>query len=163
MRMSLSIREMAGKRLPKRYLTSAHPNLVWRAMLTGRTLSDPFHDRDGEQPIVDPGRYPSIYRALRSLDLLVVLEYFKTPTAMLADYILPSAGGMERPVIQTNAGVANLAYGGPAAISPRFERRLDFDFWRGLGLRLGQASDWPWSTFEEALDDVFRPSGTHLE
>ena len=150
---------MAGKRLPKRYLTSAHPNLVWRAMLTG----EPYPIRSmivmGSNPLLTQADTHLIYRALQSLDLLVVLEYFKTPTAMLADYILPSAGGMERPVIQTNAGVANLAYGGPAAISPLFERHPDFDFWRGLGLRLGQASDWPWSTFEEALDDVFRPLG----
>jgi anaerobic selenocysteine-containing dehydrogenase len=148
-----------GKRLPKRYLTSAHPNLVWRAMLTG----EPYPIRSmivmGNNPLLTQADTHLIYRALGSLDLLVVLEYFKTPTAMLADYILPSAGGMERPVIQTNAGVANLAYGGPAAISPLFERHPDFDFWRGLGLRLGQASDWPWSTFEEALDDVFRPVG----
>lgn len=148
-----------GKRLPKRYLTSAHPNLVWRAMLTGK----PYPIRSmivmGSNPLLTQADTHLIYQALRSLDLLVVLDYFKTPTAMLADYILPSAGGMERPVIQTNAGVANIAYGGPAAISPRFERRPDFDFWRGLGLRLAQGGDWPWSTFEEALDDVFRPAG----
>jgi len=150
---------LAGKRLPKRYLTSAHPNLVWRAMLGG----EPYPIRSmivmGSNPLLTQADTHLIYRALRSLDLLVVLEYFKTPTAMLADYILPSAGGMERPVVQTNAGVANIAYGGPAAISPLFERHPDFDFWRGLGVRLGQASDWPWSTFEEALDDVFRPAG----
>jgi anaerobic selenocysteine-containing dehydrogenase len=150
---------MAGKRLPKRYLTSAHPNLVWRAMLTG----EPYPIRSmivmGSNPLLTQADTHLIYRALQSLDLLVALEYFKTPTAMLADYILPSAGGMERPVIQTNAGVANLAYGGPAAIFPQFERHPDFDFCRGLGLRVGQASDWPWSTFEEALDDVFRPVG----
>jgi len=149
----------AGKRLPKRYLTSAHPNLVWRAMLTG----EPYPIRAmvvmGSNPLLTQADSKLIYGALKSLDLLVVLEYFKNPTAMLADYIMPSAGGMERPVIQTNAGVANLAYGGPAAVAPHFERHADFDFWRELGVRLGQSSDWPWENFEQALDDIFQSVG----
>lgn len=149
----------AEKRLPERYLTSAHPNLVWRAMLTG----EPYPIRAmvvmGSNPVLTQADSQLICKALKSLDLLVVLEYFKTPTAIFADYIMPSAGGLERAVIQTNAGVANLAYGGPAAVQPRFERRTDFDFWRGLGLQLGQAADWPWQTFEQALDAVFHPVG----
>jgi anaerobic selenocysteine-containing dehydrogenase len=148
-----------GKRLPHRYLTSAHPNLVWRAMVTG----EPYHIRSlfvmGCNPLLTQADTHLIDEALRSLDLLVVLEYFKTPTAMLADYIMPSAGGLERSLIQTNAGVANIAYGGPAAIAPRFKRNTDFAFWRELGIRLGQAADWPWETFDEALNDVFRPVG----
>lgn len=151
--------QKAGKRLPHRYLTSAHPNLVWRAMVTG----EPYPIRSlfvmGCNPLLTQADTHLIYEALRSLDLLVVLEYYKTPTAMLADYILPSAGGLERSLIQTNAGVANIAYGGPPAIPPRFERHTDFAVWRGLGMRLGQAADWPWETFDEALNEIFRPIG----
>ena len=33
-----------------------------------------------------------------------------------ADYVLPMAGTLEQPVLQTNAGVANIAYGGAAAL-----------------------------------------------
>jgi len=156
-RQVLSHTLISGKQLPKRYLTSAHPNLVWRAMLTG----EPYPIRAmmvmGSNPLLTQADSKLVCDALKSLDLLVVLEYFKTPTAMLADYVMPSAGGMERPVVQTNAGVANLAYGGPAAVRPRYERHTDFDFWRTLGVRHGQAADWPWTTFEQALDETFRP------
>ncbi|MDR3762816.1 MAG: molybdopterin-dependent oxidoreductase [Acidobacteriota bacterium] len=151
--------QKSGKRLPHRYLTSAHPNLVWRAMITGK----PYPIRSlfvmGCNPLLTQADTHLIYEALCSLDLLVVLEYFKTPTAMLADYILPSAGGLERSLLQTNAGVANIAYGGPAAIPPRFDRHTDFAVWRGLGMRLGQAADWPWETFDAALNDVFHSIG----
>jgi anaerobic selenocysteine-containing dehydrogenase len=78
---------------------------------------------------------------------------------MLADYVLPVTGSFEQPLLQTNGGVANIAYGGPAAVSPRHERRKDFDFWNDLGRRCGQKEYWPWSTLEEALADVLAPAG----
>ena len=112
-----------NKRLPMRYLTSAHPNLIWRAMLEGK----PYPVRSlivmASNPLLTQADTNLVYRALKSLDLLVVLELFKTPTAMLADYILPVAGIMERPLLETNAGTANIAYGGDQAVEPYYERR----------------------------------------
>jgi thiosulfate reductase / polysulfide reductase chain A len=155
--------ERSGKRLPMRYLTSAHPNLVWRAMLEG----EPYPVRAlivmGNNPLLTQADTHFVYRALKSLDLLVALEYFKTPTAMLADYILPSAGGLERPLLQTNAGIANIAYGGNPAVEPYYERRSDFSFWKELGIRSGQADDWPWETFEASLEAIFSPVGLTWE
>jgi hypothetical protein len=29
---------------------------------------------------------------------------------------------------------------------------MDFDFFRGLGVRLGQEEHWPWKTYEETID-----------
>jgi thiosulfate reductase/polysulfide reductase chain A len=149
----------AGKRLPARYLSSAHPNLVWRAMLTGEPYSIRAMIVDASNPLLSQADTRLIYEALKSLDLLVVLDLYLTPTGMLADYILPMAGGIERPVIQTNSGVANIAFGGQNAIPPLYERRVDFDFWRDLGIRLGQEQDWPWQTYAESLDTIFAPLG----
>ncbi len=148
-----------GRRLPMRYLTSAPPNLVWRAMLTG----EPYPVRSlivmATNPLLTQADSRLVYEALKSLDLLVVLELFPTPTAMLADYVLPSAGALERPLLETKAGTANLAYGGAKAVEPYYERRPDYDFWRGLGLRLGQENDWPWQSFEAALAASMAPTG----
>ncbi|MEL1135993.1 molybdopterin-dependent oxidoreductase [Desulfitobacterium sp. THU1] len=152
-----------NKRLPMRYLTSAHPNRVWKAMLTG----DPYPIRSmivmASNPLLTQADTELIYRALKSLDLLVVLELFETPTAMLADYILPSAGVLERPILETKAGVANTAYGGDQAVEPYYERRPDFYFWKGLGLRLGQEEEWPWETYQEALEYSLSPLGYSWE
>ncbi len=84
-------------------------------------------------PLLSQADARLIYQALKGLDLLVVVDLYRTPTGMLADYLLPAAGGLERPVLQTNAGTANLIYGGPQAIDPLYERRVDFDFWRDWG------------------------------
>ncbi|MGE5598493.1 MAG: molybdopterin-dependent oxidoreductase, partial [Bacteroidota bacterium] len=148
-----------GKRLPMRYLTSAQPNLVWRAMTTG----EPYPIRAlivmATNPLLTQADTRLVYEALNSLDLLVVLELFLTPTAMLADYVLPSAGALERPLLETKAGTANIAYGGDQAVRPYYHRRPDFDFWRGLGLRLGQRDYWPWENFHAALADTLAPTG----
>ena len=152
-----------GRRLPMRYLTSAHPNLVWRAMLN----SDPYPLRSmivmGSDPLLTQADSHLIYQALKSLDLLVVLEYFKTPTAMLADFILPSAGGLERPLFQTHAGIANIAYGGEQAVEPYYERRPDYYFWRELGMRMGQEEYWPWTTFNKSLEETLAPAKVSWE
>ncbi len=156
------VREQTKKfnqRLPKRYLTSAHPDLIWKAMTTGSPYPIRAMIVMGSNPLSSQADTRLVYQALKSLDMLVVLELVNTPTTMLADYVLPIAGALERPMLQTNAGVANIAYGGEAAIPPLYERRYDFDFWRGLGMRLGQAKDWPWETFRESLDATFAPIG----
>jgi len=148
-----------GKQLPARYLTSAHPHLVWQAMITGAPYPIRALICMASNPLLCQANTKLVYNALKSLDLLVVLEQFLTPTAMLADYVLPVSGSFEQPLMQTNGGVANIAYGGPAAVAPRCERRRDFDFWNELGKRCGQDEYWPWNTLEDALADVLAPAG----
>ena len=110
-------------------------------------------------PLLTYGDSARVRRALAGLDLLVVLEYRMTPTAALADYVLPAAGALERPVLQVHGGVANAAYGGPAAVAPLYERKRDYDVFRDLGLRLGQEDAWPEETLEEAFAASLAPTG----
>ena len=143
--------EKLGRTLPERYLTSALPHLVLRAMEEG----EPYPVRalivNATNPLLTYADTHRVFDALMGLDLLVVLDYYMTPTAMIADYVLPAAGAIERPVLQVHGGVANMGYGGPAAVEPYYERRTDYDVFRGLGLRLGQEDAWP----EETLADAF--------
>ncbi len=148
-----------GKRLPLRYLTSAHPNLVWQAMLEGTPYAVRAMIVLASNPLVSQADSCRVYQALKSLDLLVVIDLFQTPPAMLADYVLPAAGSLERAVVQTNAGTANIAYGGDKAVDPLYERRANFDFWRGLAIRMGQEKDWPWKTYQESLEEMLAPAG----
>jgi anaerobic selenocysteine-containing dehydrogenase len=152
-----------NKQLPARYLTSAHPHLVWQAMITGKPYPIRSMVSMASNPLMSQANTKMVYEALRSLDLLVSLEQFMTPTAMIADYVMPIAGSLEQSMVQTYGGVANFAYGGAAAVKPRFERRTDFDFWCELGKRCGQGEYWPWATLEDALDDMFVPIGQSWE
>ena len=148
-----------GKELPARYLTSAHPHLAWEAIMTGKPYPIRALVTMASNPLLCQADTHRVYEALKSLDLLVCLEHFMTPTAMLADYVLPMAGSLEKSMVQTNGGIANLAYGGPAAIKPRHERRAAYDFWCGIGRRCGQKKYWEWETLEEALGAMFLPAG----
>lgn len=154
-----ALTEKKGRTLPQRYLTSAHPHFVLRAIEAG----DPYPVRalivEATNPLLTYADTNRVLRALTSLDLLVVLEYHMTPTASLADYVLPAAGAVERPIMQIHGGVANIAYGGPAAVPPYEERKTDFDIFRELGLRLGQESAWPEHSLEEAFEWQLAPAG----
>lgn len=155
--------ERLGRKLPARYLTSAHPDLVLRAMETG----DPYPIRalivNATNPLLTYADTHRVFKAFMGLDLIVVLDYYMTPTASIADFVLPSAGAIERPLFQAHGGVANIAYGGPKAVEPYYERKCDYDILRALGLELGQAEYWPEESFEEAIAATLAPCGMDWE
>ena len=146
-----AITEKLGRRLPMRYMTSALPDRVLHAMETG----EPYPVRalivNATNPLITYADTHRVFNAFMSLDLIVVLDYYITSTGSIADYILPAAGAIERPIFQIHGGVANMGYGGPAAVDPYYERKVDYDIFRELGKRLGQEEYWP----EESLADAF--------
>ena len=151
--------ERLGRKLPARYLTSAHPDLVLRAMETGAPYRVSALIVEATNPLLTYADTHRVYDALMKLDLIVVLDYYLTPTASIADYVLPSAGAIERATFQAHGGVANIAYGGPKAVEPYYERKNDYDIFRELGLRMGQEGQWPDETFEDAIASTLAPSG----
>ena len=62
-------------------------------------------------------------------------------------------------MLQAHGGVANFCYGGAAAVEPYYERRADHDFFRELGLRLGQQRQWPHETLQQAMEHILEPAG----
>ncbi len=151
--------DAAGKRLPARYLTSVHPHLLLEAMEGHGRYPVRAAIVEATNPLVTYADTHRMLDALMGLDLLVVLDYYLTPTAAIADYVLPSAGAMERATFQAHGGVANFVYGGAAAVEPYHERRSDYEVFRELGIRCGQAEQWPDRTFEEACARALAPTG----
>lgn len=93
--------------------------------------------------------YPNtkrIYKALKSndLELFVVAEQWMTPSVMLADYVFPITNWLEHPQLytQTFQGSGSAAALGERIVPPLYERRSDFELYRGLGIRLGQEKYW---------------------
>ncbi|MDQ1336008.1 MAG: hypothetical protein QG552_2958 [Thermodesulfobacteriota bacterium] len=72
-------------------IPSAHVPGLFKAMRTG----DPYRIRAllvfGGNPMVTVANSREVYESLQKLDLLVVTDLFMTPTAGLADYVLPAA------------------------------------------------------------------------
>ena len=147
------------RRLPMRYLTSASPDLVLHAMETGEPYWVKALIVNATNPLLTYADTNRVFNALMGLELIVVMDYYITPTAALADYVLPCAGAIERPIFQIHGGVANMGYGGPAAVEPYYERRTDYDIFRALGMRLGQADCWPDETLADAFATQLAPTG----
>jgi anaerobic selenocysteine-containing dehydrogenase len=133
---------------------------VFESMITGRPYKVAVFFSQASNPIVTLPNPHKIYKALMSTELNVVMDYYMTPTAALADYVLPAASTLERNDIQDIHGFANVIIANPKAMEPLFDRRDDYFLWKELGIRLGQSKYWPWSDMEEALD--YRLSGVGL-
>ena len=155
--------EKLGRRLPMRYMTSSSPHLVLHAMETGEPYRVSALIVNATNPLVTYADTRRVFRALMGLELIVVLDYYITPTAAIADYVLPCAGAIERPIFQIHGGVANFGYGGPAAVEPYYERKTDYDIFRALGQRMGQDEAWPDETLADAFATQLAPTGWDWE
>jgi anaerobic selenocysteine-containing dehydrogenase len=100
-----------------------------------------------------------VRRAFEKLEFLVVIDLFKTQTARHADVILPASSCFEKtqlnrasmrnsPVILQNQVIDWLG-----------DSRPDWKILFDLGRRLGFASEFPWSSAEEAINYQLAPSG----
>jgi thiosulfate reductase/polysulfide reductase chain A len=146
------------------WIATAHEPTLWRAIETGlpypvRALVIQNHNPMGSNP-----NAAAVNRALRSenLELSVVHDLFMTPTAHLADFVLPAAHWLEKPWFSFGIGFVgafgDYVGGAHAATSPPGQAMSDYDFWRDLGHRLGQRDVWP-ATAEMFYDQSLRQTG----
>ncbi len=138
-----------GHRHQLSWTATAHEPSLWQAITEElphpvRALIVQHHNPLGANP-----NAAAVSRALHSpnLELCVVHDLFMTPTAALADYVLPAAHWLEKPYF--SFGIAFMgAFGdfvgaNDAAVAPPPGVRSDYELWRDLGRRLGQADAWP--------------------
>lgn len=140
--------------------------MVYDAILTGKPYPIKASITWGSNPLLWGPNIKKLYRALKSpnLELSVVQEYWMTPTAQLADYVLPAASWLERPMCSTQEDFTDVVWGGERAITPLGERKDDYTFFRDLALATGQSkADWPWETLEEVIAYRLKPLGITYE
>jgi anaerobic selenocysteine-containing dehydrogenase len=139
------------------------PPLAWKAILEG----DPYPVKAmiawSSNPLCWAPNTKQVYKALKELELLVVVDYWKTPTAALADYILPAADSLERPLATTGEDSIDMMMIGDRICQPLYERHMDYNFWRDLGIRCGQENEWPWETYEEVIAHRLERTGMSYE
>lgn len=139
--------------------------LIWRAILTGEPYPIKAMITWGSNPLLNAANTKLVYQALKSsnLELHVVLEHVMTPTALLADYVLPAASKLEKPICSTFEDFRPTFVCGERAIEPLGERRTDYDFFRSLAERLGFGEYFPWETEEDLINYRLEPLGITLE
>jgi anaerobic selenocysteine-containing dehydrogenase len=137
------------------------PKLVWDAILTGNPYPVRAVQLHGSNPVMTRANAREVYKALNRVEFLVVADFFLTPTAELADIVLPAATWLEMNYI----GSFWMRHG---YIFPR--RKIvqigeclpDHMMFNELGKRLGQGEHW-FDTMEAALDYILEPAGLTWE
>jgi anaerobic selenocysteine-containing dehydrogenase len=102
------------------------------------------------------------YEAFMKLDFIVVSELFMTPTAALADILLPAAWGMEHEELGYWPGWYEEIRAYPKLVDPPGEAWADTKWLNELAKRLG-LKEYFWESDDEALDDMLKPSGFSYE
>lgn len=144
-------------------ITSAypHPRQVIDAMLTGK----PYPVRalwTDCNPLVGLEDTYTVLAALKSLDLLVVSDMFESPTARIADYILPVTTHLESDAITEYSGI-NMIACRTRAMEPRGEAREEADVVLEVLKRMGYGAQLPVSGYRELLDYRLQPLGIDFE
>lgn len=135
----------------------SRPQGVWDAILTGNPYPIKAYIGIQGNPLSWCEDPKHTEKALRKVDFLVVMDYFISPTAALADIILPAAHWLERDYVADEL-TARWFFAQQKAIEPLYERKSDIWFMRELGRRI--APDWwPWKTDEELFDWQLEPDG----
>ena len=108
-------------------------------------------------PVMTRGNAKEVYRALNNVEFMAVSDFFLTPTAELADIVLPAATWLEMDYIAD-------FWKRHGYILPRRkvvqvgECRSDHEMLNDLAHRVGQGEHW-WDDFEQALDYILEPMG----
>ncbi len=144
---------------------SAPEPVIWRSIVDGVPYPTKALITWGSNPLLNAANTKMVYEALKSpnLDLHVVLEHFMTPTAMLADYVLPAASKLERGTLSTMEDFTSMLIAAERAVQPFGERKCDYYFFRELAVRLGFGEHFPWKTEEELYNYRLQPLGITFE
>lgn len=134
-----------------------NPKCVWDAILEEKPYPVKMLFFVSSNPLLTRANAGEIYRALQKVEFMAVSDFFLTPTAELADIVLPSATWLEMDYI----GDFWKRHG---YILPRRkviqvgECRSDHEMLNDLAHRVGQGEHW-WDNFEQALDWILAPIG----
>ena len=116
----------------------------------------------GSNPLLSYAGSDKVFQALHKLDFLVVSDLFMTPTAAMADLVLPAATNME----YNDIGHYGLPHGyilaRPKIVDPPGECWPDMKIVNELGKRLGLGQFF-WKDIQECLEEIVAPSGLNYE
>jgi len=152
---------------PKGWQTACHNPSVIAAMLTGNPYPVRAAYVSGVNIVVTYPDTPKTIKALQSLDFLAVATQTMTPTAELADIVLPKTTTLEEEEVSLQVGGPGVQFT-RAAVAPRDEALSDFEIAKGLLARMeargALAADFlPWPTKRAFNEFLLGESGISME
>jgi anaerobic selenocysteine-containing dehydrogenase len=134
-----------------------NPKCVWDAIVEEKPYPVKMLFFISSNPVMTRANAREVYRALEKVEFMAVADFFLTPTAELADIVLPAATWLEMDYI----GDFWKRHG---YLLPRRkviqvgECRSDHEILNDLAHRVGQGEYW-WDNFEGGLDYILEPMG----
>jgi anaerobic selenocysteine-containing dehydrogenase len=134
-----------------------NPKCVWDAILEEKPYPVKMLFFISSNPVMTRANARQVYRALEKVDFMAVSDFFLTPTAELADIVLPAATWLEMDYIGDFWKRHGYLLPRRKAIQVG-ECRSDHEMLNDLAHRVGQGEHW-WDSFEQALDWILEPLG----
>jgi anaerobic selenocysteine-containing dehydrogenase len=125
---------------PDSIRAKVHPGLWYKDLEKGGMIKALW---TSSNPVVHSEDSTRVIAALKKLDLLVVVDFFRTPTADIADYILPPASWLEREEIADTQNYPNFIAARQKVIEPVGECRDEYEVLFDLLNRMGVALPFP--------------------
>jgi anaerobic selenocysteine-containing dehydrogenase len=133
------------------------PKMVWDAILKENPYPVKTLYLISTNPVITRANAREVMQALKKVDTLVVQDFFLTPSAKEADFVLPASTWLEHDYI----GEMWKRHGKVVARRKCVqvgEARSDYDILNELGKRCTNRDFW-WPTIKDALNDILRPTG----
>ncbi len=134
-----------------------NPKRIWDAILEEKPYPVKMLFLLSTNPILTRANSAEVYRALEAVDFMAVADFFITPTAALADIILPAATWLEMDYIADFWKRHGYILPRRKAIQVG-ECRSDHEMLNDLAQRVGLGEYW-WPDFEQGLDHILEPVG----
>lgn len=132
--------------------------LTIKAILTGKPHPIRMMYLQGGNPLLSYANSKETFEALKKLDFLAVSEIFLTPTAQLADIVLPAATNFEFDDIGHFGLPHGFILARPKIVEPVGECWSDSRILNELGKRAG-LGQYFWNDIGECLDEILKPAG----
>lgn len=130
----------------------APPSSVFRAMAGQGPYPVKAFFFLGNNPMMSFANMNLIIEAMMNQDLIVAHEQFMTPSAQLADYVLPADSWLERPWLFESMSWTSTVRPSEKSMEPPGECKSTFEFWKYLANALDRPDIVPWDTLESFYD-----------
>ena len=139
-------------------MSHSHPPSFFDMLYTG----EPYKIRvllSVNDPVMGHQDSKKIREAMKKVNFFVDIDYFITPTASVADIVLPAATYLERDKVWGSVTYHNFFCVAEKAIEPVGECRDEVEVFIELAKRLGLTLPIPMSSVKERNDWILRPTG----
>lgn len=138
-----------------------NPKFVWDAILHEKPYFVKMLFLISSNPVMTRANASMVYEALEKVDFLAVSDFFLTPTAELADLVLPSATWLEMDYVAEIWKRHGYVLARQKVIQVG-ECKSDHEMLNELGNRMEQKEHW-WPTIQEAMNAILAPSGLSFD